>query len=1169
MAIEKTYLLGKNITLGCGFDLQAKAPLDSRQTVPEYAGLQALIDGNAAYEGMIVYDEETKKTYQAQLVDGVLAFREFGINEAELKDLIASETTAAMEFKGVAAALPEAGAKGDMYKVSAAFDVAEDDDAQAEGFSAKVGDIIVCNGEGKWFLIPSGDDIEDTWRPVTDVNNDAALTFAAGDKIDVAVAANGTVTYSHEAIDAPVDVTAEGDEKTRTYITAVETDGFGHITGYKTATENVEDTNTTYAFEGQSEEATSVYFQVTSSEEGATAEVVYLDAYSKNEADAELAKKLDKSVYEAYIAGKAMSDEELKQYADDQVEEAKVFMVELDGETGKASATFDEIAAVLYDGREVGVEVDGAVLRISYIDSETDVMHFSGVVAIGNSYGLASATVDADGTYKLKLTELADKEYVDDSKTIIIAIDAEAMETQTVSMTASEIIEAMQSGHDVILCTIAGVYRVCGTTWAGDTVFFRNIYMYDDAGNATPELAEIRIDNNGKWTSRSIKLAEEADIEAIEDRVEVLEAYKTSNDEALAGVKATAEAADDKAAQAQNEVDALENYVGTFVHDTAKSVVEYINAKTDGIATSGNLETLAGRVTAVEGAVATKAEQSVLEAAVEALEGADSAQVKRIEAIEAKFGDGEGNVESQIAAAVGAEKSRAEGAEAGLQAAINAINNADTGILKQAKNYADGKDGAIANAQKAGDDAMAEAQKKVASVAAADASVTVGGTSTAPTVAAKLSADADNALTLAEDGLKVVIPAAAEYSIVKAADSGDYAAVYNLTKDGTIVGASINIPKDLVVKSGKVENGNIVLVLNDEANTEITIPATSLIEYVTSGSAAGDMVVVNVSDDHKVTASITDGAITLAKLHVDVQTAIGKAHSHENADVLSGISADDIVAWDAAEQNAKDYADEQFAKAKTVVVSVTENNGDMTGTASMTSAEIAAAVQNGNDVSFIIGDYGLRLTKIVSNIAYFGTNVNFTNVTNDFLAGEFIYFEVAVDADGKYTVDMVSIATSKDVNEKIGEVSEGKTVVEMISDAQDAAEGHADGLNSAMNARVEALEAIDHEHSNADVLNGISAEKVAAWDTAEGKVDTGDQNVSEYVAAAIEGAKADAANKDAVVLAEAQKGIAAVEAEVAKKANDADLAAVAKSGLIDDLSIGEGTVLIFDCGGAE
>lgn len=291
-------------------------------------------------------------------------------------------------------------------------------------------------------------------------------------------------------------------------------------------------------------------------------------------------------------------------------------------------------------------------------------------------------------------------------------------------------------------------------------------------------------------------------------------------------------------------------------------------------------------------------------------DGLDKAMDERVDALEAKFGDGEGNVEAQIAAAVAAEKERAEGVEADLQEAIDAINNTDTGILKQAKDYADGKDEAIAAAQKAGDDAMAEAQKKVASVTAADASVTVAGTATAPTVAAKLSADADNALTLAEDGLKVVIPAAPEYSIVKAADSGDYAAVYNLTKDGTIVGASINIPKDMVVKSGSVVGDEIVLVLNDKAATEIKIPVASLIEYVTSGSQAGDMVVVNVSDDHKVTATITDGTITLAKLTTEVQTAIGKAHTHGNATVLDGITADKVAAWDAAEQNAKDYAKE-------------------------------------------------------------------------------------------------------------------------------------------------------------------------------------------------------------------------------------------------------------------
>lgn len=300
MAIENTYLLGKNITLGCGFDLQAKAPLDSRQTVPAFEGLRALIIGDAAYEGMIVYDEGTKKTYQAQKCDSYtvevdgktktydIAFREFGINEDELKELIASETTAAMEFKGATATLPESPAKGDMWKVTASFEVA--------GETTKVGDSIIYNGE-EWFRIPSGDDIEDTWRPVTGVDNDAALTFAAGDKIDVAVAANGTVTYSHEAIDAPTATPVGEDEQTRTYITSVETDGHGHITGYKTATENVVDTNTEYTFEGQSDEATSVYFQVTSNEEGASAEVIYLDAYSKNEADGKfVAKETGKSL---------------------------------------------------------------------------------------------------------------------------------------------------------------------------------------------------------------------------------------------------------------------------------------------------------------------------------------------------------------------------------------------------------------------------------------------------------------------------------------------------------------------------------------------------------------------------------------------------------------------------------------------------------------------------------------------------------------------------------------------------------------------------------------------------------------------------------------------------------------------------------------------------------
>lgn len=285
MAINYELINKGGISLGTNFELLSEKPLDSRLVVPSLAGLQNYIDNAAAYEGMIVFDKDTKKTYQVQTIDGVLSYREFGINENELKDLIAAETTAAMEFKGAASALPENPAKGDLWKVTASFKIDDED--------VKPGDSIVYNGE-EWFIIPSGDDIEDTWRPVDGVANDATLKFAAGDKLDVAVANDGTITYSHEAIDAP-ELLAEN-EQTRTYITAVETDGHGHIIGYKTATENVEDTDTTYEFECQVEEGHSnVHFSVKASTDEHAQEIC-LDAYTRNEVDAKV-KALNLEIY--------------------------------------------------------------------------------------------------------------------------------------------------------------------------------------------------------------------------------------------------------------------------------------------------------------------------------------------------------------------------------------------------------------------------------------------------------------------------------------------------------------------------------------------------------------------------------------------------------------------------------------------------------------------------------------------------------------------------------------------------------------------------------------------------------------------------------------------------------------------------------------------------------
>lgn len=371
----------------------------------------------------------------------------------------------------------------------------------------------------------------------------------------------------------------------------------------------------------------------------------------------------------------------------------------------------------------------------------------------------------------------------------------------------------------------------------------------------------------------------------------------------------------------------------------------------------------------------------------------------------------------------------------GLVDAIADAKKAGTDANSALETYKGTNDVAVKEAKDAADEAKATADAKVASVTAGDASVTVAGTSTEPTVAVKLDPSADNAIKLGENGLKVEIGAAPEYSVVKDENSGEYAAVYHLTKDGVNVGASINIPKDLVVKSGSVVDGNIVLVLNDEVNTEIVIPANSLIEYVTSGSVAGDMVVINVDEStHKVTASITDGTIGLAKLTTEVQTAIGKAHTHENADVLAGITADKVSEWDASEQNAKDYADGLNTAMDTRVKAIEEDY--------LKEADIA----NKADKATTLAGYGIT------------------------------------DA---YTKDEVN-ASIKAVDDKFAGYTNTEGMNSAIGTAKSEAVAEATALNTAMDTRVKALEEIDHDaYVDADATNLQTAK-----DYADGAVET-------------------------------------------------------------------------------
>ena len=244
----------------------------------------------------------------------------------------------------------------------------------------------------------------------------------------------------------------------------------------------------------------------------------------------------------------------------------------------------------------------------------------------------------------------------------------------------------------------------------------------------------------------------------------------------------------------------------------------------------------------------------------------------------------------------------------------------DYATKTEAQGYADAKDAAIAAAKKAGDDAQADVnalETYVGTFTAVGDEITVVGY-----VDAKIAA----------------IPAQTDYSVTVAESTPEgYAKSYTFTQCGSTI-ATINIPKDMVVSSGSVVTDPkgqpagtyIKLVLANADNSELFINVGDLIEYVTGGTATDGMITVSVDADHVATATINDGTVTLAKLETSIQTAIGKAHTHENkalldtytqteanladavakkhehanATVLDGISSEKVTAWDDAAAKA-------------------------------------------------------------------------------------------------------------------------------------------------------------------------------------------------------------------------------------------------------------------------
>ena len=189
---------------------------------------------------------------------------------------------------------------------------------------------------------------------------------------------------------------------------------------------------------------------------------------------------------------------------------------------------------------------------------------------------------------------------------------------------------------------------------------------------------------------------------------------------------------------------------------------------------------------------------------------------------------------------------------------------------------------------------------------------------------------------------------------------------------------------------------------------------------------------------------------------------------------------------------------------------------------------------------------------------------------------------------------------------KVGEVPADKTVVQMISEAQSAATYDDTKVKEDIQANADAIAllndgaavegSVDYKIAQAvaaimenpdDTMNSIN--ELVTWindhaaDALElsNKVTANEQDIaaleglvgSTAVATQITDAIAAALTIDGVDkyalatdLTAAIARIAALETEIAKKANDADLAAIAKSGNVNDLIQTDGDYIIFNCG---
>lgn len=381
-----------------------------------------------------------------------------------------------------------------------------------------------------------------------------------------------------------------------------------------------------------------------------------------------------------------------------------------------------------------------------------------------------------------------------------------------------------------------------------------------------------------------------------------------------------------------------------YADDKASSALTEAKAYADGLVTGDS--GITKRVDALEAKVDTtgKVSEAIATAKTEAITTAGTNADTKISTAKTEI-LGEEGYQQTVKSAY-----ELAGTKATLADAVAEIEKKNYATKTEAQSYADAKDTAIADAKKAGTDAQSAVNalsNKVGSIPEGSKATTVVGY-----VDEKVGA----------------IPAQTDYTVTVTPSTVEgLAKRYTIHQEATGLDVNIDIPTDMVVKSGAVITNPegqtagtyLVLTLANATNDKVYIDVGNLIEYVTSGSGANDMVKIAVSADHKVTASITDGSITKAKLATAVQNSLDKADS---AIQQAGLTTA-LAPYAKTADVAKDYVAKETGKRLMTDAEGTKLDG------------IAAGAQVNKIESVKVGGTALEITEKAVNISQISTDL--------------------------------------------------------------------------------------------------------------------------------------------------------------------------------------------------